>query len=270
MLDCVLSEEAARHDRSVQTPFLSWLRRAAGAVRRMECRRAPRRAIGGRREHPRSGHRDRLQMAQHRPGPRRPIDRRLRREGTPARGLLRRDRRRTVEDDRRRREVGARHRRPDQELLGRRRRRLGIEARPRFHRDGRVVHPRQHHAGRRRLQVGRRRQDVDPFRLLQLRRDLEDPHPSDQPRRRLRRRLRPLRRAERRARPLQEHRRREDMAAEALPRRQDGRRGRRDRSQESQRDVRGDVGGVSRRVSDVERRPRQRPVQVDRRRRHLA
>ena len=36
-----------------------------------------------------------------------------------------------------------------------------------------------------------------------------------------------------------------------------------------ERDVRGAVGGVSRRVPDVERRPRQRPLQVDRRRRDL-
>ena len=50
----------------------------------------------------------------------------------------------------------------------------------------------------------------------ELRRDLEDPHPSDQPRHRLRRRLRPLRRAERRARRLQDHRRRQDLAAKVL------------------------------------------------------
>ena len=49
-----------------------------------------------------------------------------------------------------------------------------------------------------------------------------------------------------------------------------GRGRRRDRPQEPERDVRGDVGGLSRRVPDVERRPRQRPVQVDRRRRDLA
>ena len=60
-------------------------------------------------------------------------------------GVLRRDRRRPLEDDRRRREVGAGHRRPDHELVGRRRRRLRIEPRHRLHRHGRGVHPRQHH-----------------------------------------------------------------------------------------------------------------------------
>ena len=144
-------------------------------------------------------------------------------------GLLRRGRRRPLEDDRRRREVGAGHRRPDHELVGRRRRRLRIEPRRRLHRDGRGVHPRQHHGRRRRLQVDRRRQDLDPRRLQRLRRDLEDPHPPDQPRHRLRRRLRPLRQGQRRARRLQEHRRRQELEEGAVPQRQD-RRGRRRRS----------------------------------------
>ena len=42
-----------------------------------------------------------------------------------------------------------------------------------------------------------------------------------------------------------------------------------DRPAQPERDVRRAVGGVPRRVPDVERRPGQRPVQVDRRRRHL-
>ena len=48
-----------------------------------------------------------------------------------------------------------------------------------------------------------------------------------------------------------------------------GARRHRDRSAQSQRDVRGAVGGVPRRVLDVERRSGQRPVQVDRRRRDV-
>ena len=40
-----------------------------------------------------------------------------------------------------------------------------VEPRHRLHRHGRVVHPRQHHPGRRRLQVDRRRQDLDARRL---------------------------------------------------------------------------------------------------------
>ena len=73
-----------------------------------------------------------------------------------------------------------------------------------------ILHPRQHHARRRRLQVGRRRQDVDARRLPQRRGHRQDPHPSDQSRGGLRGRLRQLPRAERRARRVQEQRRRQD------------------------------------------------------------
>ena len=97
----------------------------------------------------------------------------------------------------------------------------------------------------------RRRQDVDARRLRRLGGDLEDPHPPDQPEHRLRRGLRQVQRAERRARHLQDHRRRQDVEAGALPRRQDRRRRHLDRPQPSRRDVRGDVGGVPHRVHDV-------------------
>ena len=102
-----------------------------------------------------------LQVAEHRPRPRRPVDRRDRREGTSEGGVLRRRRRWALEDDRRRRELGAGHRRTDQERVRRRRRGVRVESRRRLHRHGRVVHSRQHHGGRRRLQVHRRRQDLD-------------------------------------------------------------------------------------------------------------
>ncbi len=131
-------------------------------------------------------------------------------KGRPKEAYFGADRRRSLEDDRRRRDVGAGDRRADQQLVGRRGRRLGVQSRHRLHRHGRVVHPRQHPAGRRRLQVDRRRQDLDARRLLGLAGDLEDPHPSDQSRHRLRRVVRQVRRAERRARHLQEHRRRQD------------------------------------------------------------
>ena len=116
----------------------------------------------------------RVSLAQHRPQSRRPFDCGRRRQGSPARGVLRRRRRRAVEDHRRRQHLGARHRRSDHELLGRRRRRLGIESRRRLHRHGRIVHPRQHHARRRRLQVDRRGQDVGEDRLRQRRRHLAE------------------------------------------------------------------------------------------------
>ena len=177
-------------------------------------------------------------VAQHRPGSRRPIDRHLRREGPAERRLLRRDRRRAVEDHRQGRDVGAGDRRPDPQLVGRRGRRVGNESRHRLHRHGRVVHPRQHHAGRRRLQVDRRRQDVDARRL-----------PDDASASRRSASIRPTRTssssrrsasysvAERRARRLQDHRRRQDVEAHAVPRQQDRRRRPLDRSQQSRTSI---------------------------------
>ena len=182
--------------------------------------RAARRAAAG----DRSRAAQRLSLAQHRPRSRRPIDRGRRRQGTPARGVLRRRRRRPVEDHRRRQQLGAGHRRPDHQLLGRRGRRLGLESRRRLHRHGRVLHPRQHHAGRRRLQVDRRRQDVGERRLQERRRDLEDSHPPHQSRHRLRRGVRPLLRPERGTRRVQDHRRRQDLEAHAVQGQQDRRR----------------------------------------------
>ena len=164
----------------------------------------------------RFGDPERPALAKRRPRARRTLHRDLRREG-PAQGrLLRRDRRRPVEDDRRRRALGERHRRPDQELVGRRGRRLGDRSEHRFHRHGRVVHSRRHPARRRRLQVDRRRQDLDARRFRELRRDLAHPHPSDEPEHRVRRRLREIRRAERGARRLQEHRRRRRRGSSVL------------------------------------------------------
>ncbi len=125
-------------------------------------------------------------------------------KGRPTGSVLRRGRRRPVEDRRRRRELAAGDRRADQQRLGRRRRGVRDQPRHRFHRHGRVVHPRQHHAGRRRLQVCRRRQDVDARRLLRLAGDLQDPHPPHQPRHRVRRLVRQVRRRQRRARRLQD------------------------------------------------------------------
>ena len=86
-------------------------------------------------------------------------------KGRPKEAYFGADRRRAVEDDRRRRDLGAGHRRPDPQFVGRRGRGLRVESRRRLHRHGRIVHPRQHHARRRRLQVHRRRQDVDARRL---------------------------------------------------------------------------------------------------------
>ena len=130
------------------------------------------------------------------------------------------------------------------QLVGRRGRRLGNESRHRLHRHGRIVHPRQHPAGRRRLQVHRRRQDLDARRLPRRAEHLQDPHPSDQPGHRVRRGVRPVRSAERRARRVQERRRRRDVA-EALFR--DNKTGAVDISidrKNPERDVRRAVGGL--------------------------
>ncbi len=217
----------------------------------------------------RSGAAERVSMAQHRPRPRRTFDRRRRRERPAARGIFRRRRRRPLENDGCRQQLGARYRRPDQLVLGGRGRGVGVESRRCVHRHGRVVHPRQHHAGRRRLQVERRRQDMGAHRLQERRCHLEDSHPSHQPGHRLRRGLRPLLRSERRARRVQDHGRRQDLEAHAVQGSADRRRRHRAGCQQSKRSLRRLVGGVPHRIPDVERRPGQWHVQVDGRRRHM-
>ena len=75
--------------------------------------------------------------------------------------------------------------------------------------------------------------------------------------------------SEARSRRVPLERRRQDVGARAVPRRQD-RRGRSgDRSEESRRVVRGAVGGLPHAAFAVERRTGQRAVQVDRRRHDL-
>ena len=138
-----------------------------------------------------------VQVAEHRPRSRWPLDRHFRREGPAERRLLRRHRRRPVEDDGQGRDVGAGHRRPDPQFVGRRGRRVRNEHRRSVHRHGRIVYPRQHPAGRRRLQVARCGQDVDARRLPRLRRDFKDPDRSEERRYRLRRGLRQVRHAQR-------------------------------------------------------------------------
>ncbi len=154
------------------------------------------------------------------------------------------------------------------ELVGRRGRRVRIEPRRRLHRHGRVVHPRQHHARRRRLQVHRRRQDLDATSAFATSR--RSPRSAS---------IRPTptssssppsattagratnaacSRAPTAARPG-----RKCCSATARPAPSTSSIDRKN----PERDVRGAVGGVSRRVPDVERRPGQRPLQVHRRRR---
>ena len=103
-------------------------------------------------------------MAQHRTASRRPVHHLRRQRRAPQRILFRRHRRRTVEDHRRRHDLEAGHRRPDSKLVGRRGRGRGIESRRGLHRHGRDGAARQHHAGRRRLQIHRRGQDLEAHR----------------------------------------------------------------------------------------------------------
>ena len=157
-----------------------------------------------------------LQVAQHRPRSRRPLDRDQRREGPPkvayfgatGGGLWK-----TTD--------GGENWAPvtDGQIKSASVGAVAVsetQSRHRLHRHGRVVHPRQHHAGRRRLQIDRRRQDVDARRLRRT--------PTRSRRSASTRRtpnivfvadLREIRRAERRARRLQEHRRRQDVEAKS-------------------------------------------------------
>ena len=98
-----------------------------------------------------------------------------------------------------------------------------VQPRRRLHRHRRGRHSRQHHSGRRRLQVDRRRQDVDAHRPRRHAGDREDPRPPDQPRSRLRRGVRPSRRAEPGSRRLPIEGRRQDLGQDSVPRQQDRR-----------------------------------------------
>ena len=154
-------------------------------------------------------------------------------------------------------------------LVGRRGRGRAVEPGHRLHRHRRSRHPRQHHPGRRRLQVHRRRQDVDAHRPRRDAGDREDPRPPDQSRPRLRRGFRSSRGAEPRTRRLPVQGRRQDVGEDSVPRQQDRRRRTGHRPEEPAGDLRRAVGGVPQRLRDVERRPRQRHLQDHRRRRSL-
>ena len=100
-------------------------------------------------------------VAMHRPASRRPRGRRRRLPGRPDDLLLRRVRRRRVEDHRRRLDLAVHDRRPVHH--GGRRRDRGCAVRPQRHlrRHRRSVHSQRRVARRRRLPIHRRRQDLD-------------------------------------------------------------------------------------------------------------
>ena len=214
------------------------------------------RAGAGRRIDDRQGDPRRHALAQHRPAARRTIDCRVGCERASEGRVLRRRRRRVVEDDRRRPVVDAGHRRPDHDLVGRRGRRLGIESGHRVHRHRRIVHPRQHHAGRRRVQVDRRRQDVDARRPVRHEPDRPDADPPDESVDRLCRGDRSPVRRQRRARRVPIERRRQELGEGAVCERQDRCRRHRDGCDESAGPLRDDVAGAANAVGHLQHRPR--------------
>ena len=103
--------------------------------------------------------------------------------------------------------------------VDRRRRRVAEQSRSGVGRDRRVEQPPEHVVGRRRLQVHRRRQDVDEHGARRLAAHQPHRHRSAQQRRRLRGGHRQPVRTRRRARRLQDDRRRQDVEAGAEGRR---------------------------------------------------
>ena len=218
----------------------------------------------------RSGAARDLPVAQHRSRSRRPIDCGRGRQGPAERRLLRRDRRRAVEDDRRRRDVGAGDRRPDHELVGRRRRGLGNAIRTssssaRASRASAATSCRATASTSRPTPARRGRTSASATRRTSRRSASIRPTPTSSSSRRsastaCRTTSAACSRARTAARP----------GGSVLFRDNKTRRHRSlDRSQQSERDLRGAVGGVPQGIHDVERRPGQRPVQVHRRRREL-
>ena len=164
-----------------------------------------------------------VHLAVHRPGQHgRPHHRHLRLRGRPDHLLGRHRLRRPAQDDQQRRHLRAPVRQGGDRLHRRRLRRpVGQE-----HRLGR--HRREQPAQlrllrRRRLQVHRRRQELEEHGAEEDLPDRQDRHPPEEPGHRLRRRPRPALRPERGARPVQDDRRRQDLGQGLLRRRQDRR-----------------------------------------------
>ena len=134
---------------------------------------------------------------------------------------------RAREDDEQRRHVRAPVR-PGGDRLDRRRGGRALEQGHRLGRHRRGQPAQLGQLRRRRLQVDRRRQDLEEHGPREDLPDRSDRDPSEEPGRRLRRRARPPLRPERGARPLQDDRRRQDVDEGPLQGRQDRRHRHRD------------------------------------------
>ena len=164
-------------------------------------------------------------MAAHRPPQGRTRGRRRGRPGGPDDLLLRRVRRRRVEDGRRGHLLAQRLGRLLQQRGGGGHRRGGLGPQRGLRGDGRSQHPGERLRGRRRLQVDRRRPDVGPHGAGGDPPHRPHPRAPQGPGHGVRRRAGPRLWTEQGARGLSLPRRGEELGARALPQR--GRRGRR-------------------------------------------
>ena len=191
----------------------------------------------------------RPEVALHRPRHHgRPHRRLLRLRGRSLHLLGRHRLRRPAQDHQQRRHLRAPVR-PRKHRL--RRRRLRGPVRPQ-HRLGR--HRREQPAQlrllrRRRLQIDRRRQDLEEHGAEEVFPDRPHRHPSQGPEHRLRRRPRPALRTQRGARPVQDDRRRQDVEQGPVHRRQDGDHRRADAPDRPGDAAGRDVGAAARRAS---------------------
>ena len=212
----------------------------------------------------------RIGVSPDRPLARRPGDGRARCAGQQPAVLHGFDRRRRVEDDQRRTDLGERLRRPD---TGRhdwrhRYRPFGPERHLRGHRRG--THSRGHHgAGRRPLEIHRRRQDLRICGLRGSGPDRQDRGASDEPGPRLRRGAGPDLDTERGTRRLSHDRRRQNLGAGAEGQPGHRRHRRDDGPDQPAHSVRRHVAPRPQALVHQVRRRRRRHLQDHRRRRQL-
>ena len=149
---------------------------------------------------------------------------------------------------------------------------IAINPERRQHRVGRQrreQQPPERLVGQRRLQVDRRRQDLEAHGPRHLEAHRAHHRRSGRSRRGLRRGARQPVGTRRRARHLQDDRRRPDVGAHPVRRRRHRRHRAGDGSVEQQGALRGDLSAPPRHLGLQRRRPRQRDVEVERRRPHL-